>query len=64
MVKFEFTLNDEDASNLLDIIQSEKIRMLEMALDDELKARADWYRSHAEYLVKLKQQILAGATPL
>ena len=64
MIKFEFTLNDEDAANLLDIIQHEKTRVLEMALFDETQARTDWYRNHAEYLEKLKQQILAGATPL
>ncbi len=56
MVKFEFTLDDEDAENLINILNDEKCRALEKAID------SDWYKGHATYLEHLKQKILAGNT--
>lgn len=54
MVRFEFTLNDVDAENLISILNDERVRALEKALD------SDWYKAHATYLEDLKQKVLAG----
>ena len=56
MVKFEFTLDDSDAENLIRILNDEKVRSLEKAID------SDWYKAHATYLEYLKQKVLAGNT--
>ncbi len=56
MVKFEFTLDDVDAENLISILNDEKCRALEKTLD------SDWYKAHAAYLEDLKQKVLAGNT--
>lgn len=68
-VKFEFTLSDVDASNLIDIINSEKVRALSRAREFLAgsvtrvdQANADWYNGHADYLEELKQKVLAGNT--
>lgn len=68
-VKFEFTLSDVDASNLIDIINNEKVRALTRAREFLAgsvtrvdRANADWYNGHADYLEKLKQKVLAGNT--
>lgn len=67
MVKFEFTLNDVDASNLISILHDEKMRALEKVqtfvsanMSKVDRANADWYAGHAEYLEGLKQKVLAG----
>ena len=72
MIKFEFTLNDTDAANLISLLHEEKIRSAERAEEYQLQvtersgnhpvaqANADWYRSHAQYWDGLKKQILAG----
>jgi hypothetical protein len=60
MVKFEFTLDDQDAENLMDIIQSEKVRVMAMSLDNP--NNASWYSSHADYIENIKQTILAGSS--
>ena len=60
MVRFEFTLSDIDASNLVDIIQEEKARILALALDD--LENMDWYKKHADYLENMKQTVIAGST--
>lgn len=68
-VKFEFTLSDTDAANLIDILhqgqvqaqaQASKFIKPKMTAADE--ANASWYTKHAEYLEGLKQQVLAGNT--
>ena len=68
-VKFEFTLSDVDASNLIDIINSEKVRALSRAREFLVgsvtrvdQANADWYNGHADYLEELKQKVLASNT--
>ena len=68
-VKFEFVLNDVDASNLISILQDEKARALARGMDfikPEMskadQANLDWYNGHAEYLEGLKQKVLAGNT--
>ena len=68
-VKFEFELSDKDASNLIDILQSEQTRALARVREfNELQptranqVNADWYNGHAEYLEGLKQKILAGSS--
>jgi hypothetical protein len=56
MIRFEFTLDDVDAENLISILNDERVRALEKALD------SDWYKAHAAYLEDLKQKVLAGNT--
>jgi hypothetical protein len=56
VVRFEFTLDDVDAENLISILNDEKCRALEKAFD------SDWYKAHAAYLEDLKQKVLAGNT--
>ena len=67
--KFEFTLSDKDASNLIDILRSEQVRTLaaakkfiksEMTATDQ--ANLDWCDRHADYLDGLKHKVLAGCT--
>jgi len=71
-VKFEFVLNDVDASNLISILNDEKVRAMVKAEEyDRASAQSrsktdianrDWYEGHAEYLEGLKQKVLAGNT--
>lgn len=56
MVRFEFTLDDVDAENLISILNDERVRALEKAID------SDWYKGHADYLEDLKQKVLVGNT--
>jgi hypothetical protein len=59
MIKFNFTLDDEDAQFLIDIINKEK----NLALSTTLNGNAStivWYKQYSEYLDQLKQKILAG----
>ena len=64
-VKFEFTLSDVDAENMIDIFNMHKNKMLFKAVsfitksDDQM---ADWYNRQADYAEELKQKILAGNT--
>lgn len=69
MVKFEFVLNDTDASNLITILHDEKMRAMAKAGEfiaegnnHVARANADWYSRHADYLEGLKQKVLAGNT--
>lgn len=59
MIKFEFTLSDTDASNLIDIIQEEKVRTLSRAIENP--ENMIWYKNHADYLENLKQTIVSGS---
>lgn len=65
-VRFEFTLSDIDASNLIGILHDEKVRTLAKAiehaghLDEVSQYNVDWYNRHADYLEELKQKVLAG----
>lgn len=68
-VHFNFTLNDVDASNLIDILHQEQVRALAQAqkfirpdMTRVDQANCDWYNGHAEYLEGLKQRVLAGNT--
>ena len=74
MIKFEFTLNDQDAENLISILREEHNRTLDMhahhmrmyhaanANDRVALANADWYKGHAEYLESVIQKVLQGNT--
>lgn len=74
MVKFEFILNDVDASNLINILQDEQTRALDKGNEymaavrqragnhQVAQANANWYYGHAKYLEELKQKVLAGNT--
>lgn len=65
-IKFNFTLNDTDASNLIDIINGAKIAAMENAQEHMVgnsvadQANTSWYLGHAEYLEELKQKVLDG----
>lgn len=66
-VKFEFTLSDQDASNLIDILQGEQARALSKSMkfinarmSKTDQANLDWYNGHAEYLERLKLKVLEG----
>ena len=61
-VKFEFTLSDEDASNLIFVLQEAKIqamsRAFEFHTDSERDKQArEWHNEHARYLEELKQKV-------
>ena len=67
-IKFEFTLSDVDAANLIAILHEEKVRIMvkaqefikpEMTKVDQ--ANRQWYNGHAEYLERLKPKVLAGS---
>ncbi len=63
MIRFEFTLDDVDAENLISILNDEKCRALEKVTDclaQGSKDHANWYKAHSTYLEHLKQKILAG----
>ena len=74
MIKFEFTLSDVDAQNLISILQDEQVRCLARAREflDKVnehggnhraaQANVDWYNAHADYLEGLKKKIAAGST--
>ena len=64
-IKFEFTLSDNDATNLVDILQSAKTKALVDAgkcLVVNNQSGANWYNSHADYIEEIKQKVLAGNT--
>ena len=64
-VKFEFTLSDVDAENMIDMINTYKNQMLFKAvsfLSKNNSQMADWYNRQADYAEELKQKILAGNT--
>lgn len=68
-VKFEFVLNDVDASNLISILHDEQVRALARArefikpqMTEVDQANCDWYNGHADYLQGLKEKVLAGNT--
>ena len=64
-VKFEFVLNDVDATNLIDILQSAKTKALVEAgkcLVNNNQSGSNWYNSHADYIEEIKQKVLAGNT--
>ncbi len=63
MVKFEFTLEDIDAANLMDLIHEEKCRMLAEAGNHMAKGEhnhADWCNKRADYIEELKVKVLCG----
>lgn len=65
-VKFNFTLNDTDASNLISIIHDAKVAAIDTAQGHKVgntkvdQMNANWYLAHAEYLEELKQKVLNG----
>lgn len=69
MLKFEFVMNNRDASNLIDILNCEKTRALQSAqkflagapnITRVNRMNAAWYEGHAEYLEGIIQTILNG----
>ena len=43
-VRFNFTLNDQDAETLLDVLQSEKRRILELEISERIGENPDKIR--------------------
>jgi hypothetical protein len=69
MVKFEFTLSDVDAENLIGILHNEQVRCLDRGrgfikrdMSPSDTANLEWYNAHADYLEGLKKKIAAGST--
>jgi hypothetical protein len=64
MIKFEFTLNDVDASNLIGILHDEYVRAHGKARgidSDPIPDYVDkWYSEYAGYVQSLKEKVLAG----
>jgi hypothetical protein len=68
MVRFDFTLNDVDASVLIGILIDEKVRVMNLAQEciKENMSKTDqsnfeWYTSQAKYLDELRQKVSAGS---
>ncbi len=63
-IKFSFTLNDGDACNLIDVIHSEKCRILECVEEEMVgenrPAFIQWYKNHVAYLGRLQQRVLSS----
>jgi len=69
-VKFECVLDDTDASNLISILSDARVAALATAeqyrtaiatsggWNRAAYANAEWYEGHAEYLDRLKQNVL------
>ena len=60
MVYFKFSLSDIDAENLFGIINAEKIRVLDKAIEalcDGKKKEQKAYKKHAKYIDSLKSKI-------
>lgn len=69
MVRFEFTLSDVDAENLIGILRDEQERSRAKAreylsedMTDVDQANVKWYTAHADYLEELRQRVLGGNT--
>lgn len=69
MVKFEFTLSDVDAENLIGILHDAQLdarykaqKFIKQKMSRVDQANLDWYNAHADYLQALKEKILAGNT--
>jgi hypothetical protein len=65
VVRFEFTLDDSDAEVLISILNDERVRALDRAVNSTAEGRKDgakWYQAQADYLEGLKQKVLAGNT--
>lgn len=72
MIKFEFTVDDIDAANLIAILRDEADRSRARAEDYEARVRerngdhptaeanARWYRAHTTYLEHLTEKVLKG----
>lgn len=69
MVKFEFTLSDVDAENLIGILQEEQVRarikaqrFIKQDMSQVHQVNLDWYNAHADYLEGLKKKIASSST--
>ena len=63
IIQFRFNLSDIDATNLFDILNSEKCKMFELAQDEMLKNEGKHndisrsYNRHGDYIELLKQKL-------
>ena len=61
MIKFEFTVDDQDAANIFNCIQSHIVETMSKAIDERMKGNidnADWLNKHVLYLKGLMPQML------
>lgn len=61
-VRFQFTLSDIDAENLINIVRDDYLRTLEMARREKDPAIADWYRRNAEYVDGIRKIMVDGTS--
>jgi hypothetical protein len=65
-IRINVVLSEEDAANVLDILNTEKCRILSLVLDemagDNRKSYKDWYQSHAKYIQGLADKLSQGST--
>lgn len=62
MVKFEFTVEDADAENLMQILRDEEWRMRDKAIDLCHAGHEEWYQQQAAYLKNLREKIAKSRT--
>lgn len=68
MIKFEFTLDDDEAERFLDLFQDKKCDMLERIMDlehilpktDSNLGELKWQKGHLEWLMGIKNKVLDG----
>lgn len=61
-VRFNFVLTDEDAENLIDLIEEAKASALFESKFNTIPATRAWYASRATYLDDLKSKVLKDNT--
>lgn len=65
MLKFEFTLTDDQAENLFSFLNDSKQDFLELSLSPSRSSiEKEWFQKHADYITSIKDTILAGQTRL
>lgn len=57
MIHFDFTVEDVDAENIFDCINSEIRRCNRRKLSSDIKAEIEWFERHIEYLKTLKTKM-------
>lgn len=58
MIKFDFVLSDEDASNLIDILNNAAAHALFCGVEDPINIT--YYREHSAYIKSIIKKVLDG----
>lgn len=61
-LKFEFTVSEADAQNIMDQLRKAQVEAMLVALSAEGQAATDWWRNHAQYWKDLTDQIITSVT--